>query len=303
MLPRPAAATVGRVAAAYDAALVRRPTLVKTATAVAVAVVGDVVCQKLQARAFAVESRKARAAADDDADADAPPRLDLPRTARMTAWTAFITPAVASWYVLLARTFPGSPLARVAADQLLWAPAGTAGFFTAVEGMRTGSLRAGFAVALERTPPTLAANWVVWPVAQFVNFTFVPARYTVLFTNVISLGWNGFISLQANPSTVPTKGEGEARARRHVAGPAALPPGAPPPGDLDGATHAAGTFGSRPGPPHDRRVPRHTDVDAAAVPPHATRWTALTSPVHGAAPPVPPPLGHPDPAGAGRGGR
>lgn len=42
--------------------------------------------------------------------------------------------------------------------------------------------------------PGLKANWALWPAVQFANFTYVPLQYQVLVVNVVSLGWNCFLS-------------------------------------------------------------------------------------------------------------
>jgi hypothetical protein len=46
--------------------------------------------------------------------------------------------------------------------------------------------------------PTYAADCVVWPGLQWVNFTFVPLRFQVLYVNVCNLAWNAFLSFQSN---------------------------------------------------------------------------------------------------------
>lgn len=45
---------------------------------------------------------------------------------------------------------------------------------------------------------TYVADCIVWPPLQFVNFTFVPLRYQVLYVNACNLGWNTFLSVMAN---------------------------------------------------------------------------------------------------------
>jgi len=40
----------------------------------------------------------------------------------------------------------------------------------------------------------IKANWLVWPAVQSVNFTVVPLEHRVLVVNVVSLGWNCFLS-------------------------------------------------------------------------------------------------------------
>lgn len=47
---------------------------------------------------------------------------------------------------------------------------------------------------------TFLADCVVWPGLQFINFTFVPLRFQVLYVNVCNLAWNTFLSIQSTPS-------------------------------------------------------------------------------------------------------
>jgi len=40
----------------------------------------------------------------------------------------------------------------------------------------------------------LKGNYIVWPAAQAVNFKFMPLEHRVLFVNVVSIGWNCYLS-------------------------------------------------------------------------------------------------------------
>ena len=40
----------------------------------------------------------------------------------------------------------------------------------------------------------MVANWKVWTVPQFINVNFVPGQYRVLFSNVVGLAWNAYLS-------------------------------------------------------------------------------------------------------------
>jgi len=40
----------------------------------------------------------------------------------------------------------------------------------------------------------LKANWMLWPAVQAVNFKLVPLEHRVLVVNIVSLGWNCFLS-------------------------------------------------------------------------------------------------------------
>jgi len=44
----------------------------------------------------------------------------------------------------------------------------------------------------------LQKNWMVWPAVQAVNFKFVPLEHRVLVVNVVSLGWNCYLSYLNN---------------------------------------------------------------------------------------------------------
>lgn len=44
----------------------------------------------------------------------------------------------------------------------------------------------------------LRANYMLWPVAQVVNFTFVPVQYQVLYSQFIALIWNCYLSWMLN---------------------------------------------------------------------------------------------------------
>jgi FtsH-binding integral membrane protein len=50
-------------------------------------------------------------------------------------------------------------------------------------------------------PSVLVANWGLWTPAQIVNFRFVPGKFQVLYSNVVALLWNVYLSyFQASKS-------------------------------------------------------------------------------------------------------
>lgn len=40
----------------------------------------------------------------------------------------------------------------------------------------------------------ITKNWMLWPWVQLVNFKVVPLEHRVLVVNVVSLGWNCYLS-------------------------------------------------------------------------------------------------------------
>ena len=99
-------------------------------------------------------------------------------------------PAAVGWYKVLERYVVlknrnAQMLARVALDQLGFAPVGIAAFFSAMSVMEGGSPSQKLG---ESWWTALRANWNVWPAAQLVNFRFVPLDLRIVFVNVVSLG-------------------------------------------------------------------------------------------------------------------
>lgn len=82
-------------------------------------------------------------------------------------------------------------LARVACDQLLFAPVMIGVFLGSMATMEGKSANERIEKAWW---PALQANWMLWPFVQMVNFTFVPLQHRIMFVNIISIGWNSYLS-------------------------------------------------------------------------------------------------------------
>lgn len=188
-----------RFALWYDARLQGSPLLTKTVSAVSLAMAADVTCQHMLKTA-------------EEGG------FDYGRTVRMGLFTGLMMPAVHQWYILLSRV--RHPLARMAVDQLIWAPPGTYAFFLAMGTMRSGGdVSVGIADANSKWRQALYANWAVWPAVQAVNFSIVPLRYNVLFVNFFAFFWSIFMSeLAAAPVGSGGEGDGALAVGDRVAG-------------------------------------------------------------------------------------
>lgn len=125
---------------------------------------------------------------------------DYLRTGRMVFFgSAMAGPVLVGWYRFMDRYINfASPtktlLARVAMDQLAFAPVNLAYFFYAqglLEGKKQEAITSKLSAAWF---PTLIANWKVWPAVQLVNFRFVPVEHRLLVVNLVALGWNCVLS-------------------------------------------------------------------------------------------------------------
>jgi len=53
----------------------------------------------------------------------------------------------------------------------------------------------------------LATNWMIWPFVQLANFKLVPLQYRLLFVNVVSIGWNSYLSFLNSSKTKGMEGK------------------------------------------------------------------------------------------------
>ncbi|KAL1857487.1 Protein required for ethanol metabolism [Diaporthe australafricana] len=162
----------------YQAKLARRPLLTQVVTTAVLFGAGDVIAQQ------AVDKKGLQ-------------KHDLARTGRMVLYGgAVFGPAATTWYKFLAnnvnlKSANGTMLARVALDQGVFAPVFIGVFLSSMATMEGNSvsekLDKNYTIAL-------TSNYMLWPFAQAINFKVVPLEHRVLFVNVISIGWNCYLS-------------------------------------------------------------------------------------------------------------
>lgn len=113
------------------------------------------------------------------------------------AYPAVFGPAATTWFKFLQHRVVLKNknleiLARVAVDQTLFASTNLFCFLSSMAIMEGTSPKE----KLDKSYWTaLTANWSVWPFIQLVNFKFIPLVHRVLVVNVISIGWNCYLSM------------------------------------------------------------------------------------------------------------
>ena len=65
-----------------------------------------------------------------------------------------------------------------------------------------------WATVTEKTFPTVAANYVIWPAAHVISFRYIPSQQRILYNNSVAIFWNCYLSLVAADSSAPSDSAG-----------------------------------------------------------------------------------------------
>jgi len=79
-------------------------------------------------------------------------------------------------------------------DALIFSPTTVAGYFTVRTWLEGGGWRGIQAKLQAAWGPTVLSAWKFWPAVNLWSFRFVPVPYRVLYANVMSLLWTGYLS-------------------------------------------------------------------------------------------------------------
>lgn len=87
-----------------------------------------------------------------------------------------------------------STLLRVGVDQIGFSPVGISLYFVVMGLMQAKSWDEIQSNWHQNFVPTLLVNWTVWPTFQAINFNLIPVGYRLMAVNIVSIGWNAFLS-------------------------------------------------------------------------------------------------------------
>ncbi|GMF19086.1 unnamed protein product [Phytophthora lilii] len=189
-----------RIGELYHFWLHEAPLLTKIVTAATLFGTGDRIAQRIEAKALPTEELSAVGQLEDKSGWVSP---STARTLRMMAWGGlFAAPIMHTWFHVIERVIPGTGklvvAKKVAADMMIIAPGTSLTFFTVTKCMEGEPLHESFEVAKAKLPPTLLADYMLWPAANAIIFGMVPLHYRTPLTHCVSLVWSTFLSGMAS---------------------------------------------------------------------------------------------------------
>lgn len=103
-----------------------------------------------------------------------------------------------NWYKYLDKRLPGRTIGivmkKVVIDQIVCSPICISMFFITLAILEKTSKDELIEEIKKKAWRLYAAEWVVWPPAQIINFYILPHRFRVLYDNSISLGYDIYTS-------------------------------------------------------------------------------------------------------------
>ncbi|EGZ20819.1 hypothetical protein PHYSODRAFT_496960 [Phytophthora sojae] len=202
-----------RLGLLYDGWLRRAPVLTKSVTSAALFGLGDRIAQRVEKSREPKDRTPHPEEAEDDA---ALVSASTARTMRMMIWgSVLFAPIVHTWVNFVERTVGSHGkvvvFKKMLLDMFVLAPGINTLFFTTKQLMEGKTFRDGLDFAADRLPQTLKANYTIWPIANIVNYGYVPLQYRILFINCVNLVWTTVLSTVSSRPALKGAEEGETK--------------------------------------------------------------------------------------------
>ncbi|XP_063148195.1 mpv17-like protein 2 [Candoia aspera] len=127
-------------------------------------------------------------------------RWDIDRICHMFVTGCSMGPLLHYWYLWIDKIIPGKGVQRlklivmkVAIDQT-FSPFFGGWYFIIMALLQGHSLANGVDEFRDKFWDYYLVELTVWPGAQLLNFLYLPSQYRVLFVNIVTLGWNVYLS-------------------------------------------------------------------------------------------------------------
>ncbi|TMW43094.1 hypothetical protein DOY81_011823 [Sarcophaga bullata] len=125
-------------------------------------------------------------------------KWDPKRTSHMAVSGMTVGVICHYWYQFLDARLPGRSIQmvvkKILLDQFICSPVYISAFFVTLGILERKSKEEVLEEMKEKAWKLYAAEWMIWPVAQFVNFYWLPLKYRIFYDNMISLGYDVYTS-------------------------------------------------------------------------------------------------------------
>jgi protein Mpv17 len=127
---------------------------------------------------------------------------DVARSSRMALIGVSMGTLFHYWFQFLSKVVPGtsprSVLLKVGIDQTFMAPTFLVYFFSTLGMLQGKSKDQIITFITDNYTESLKTNYMIWPLAQIINFYFIPQNLQVFYSNCIGLGFNFCLAYISN---------------------------------------------------------------------------------------------------------
>lgn len=165
--------------------------------------ISDVMCQKLVTTSKGLSKTEK----DQSEQLHSSSGLDYVRIIHVAITGALWSgPITHYWYAALEKIFgtvahffriqdPAVGLVvKIFLDAIIFSPMTITGYFTVRSILEGTGLKGTKEKLRSRFRTTLVGAWKFWPLANVFNFWYVPYQFRVLYVNVLSLFWTGYLT-------------------------------------------------------------------------------------------------------------
>ncbi|TRZ00857.1 hypothetical protein DNTS_013405, partial [Danionella cerebrum] len=175
-----------RVLQQYLSLLKKYPILTKSVTSGFLSALGNLLSQVLQHRKKSKEHNPKM-------------KISILGPVHFAVYGFFITGPVSHYfYHLLEALFPASLpywlIKRLLLERLVFAPAFLLLFYVVMNVLEGKTLTEVQSKLKTSFWPAMKMNWKVWTPFQFINISFIPVQFRVLFANVVALFWYAYLA-------------------------------------------------------------------------------------------------------------
>lgn len=201
----------------YKSMLITKPLITKSLTSSCIMSISDVMCQEVVAKSKAKTNMNANPDEDkrQQQQHQSSSKLDTRRVLDVAIVGAIWSgPVTHYWYIILEKMYGVIAKAaniqrpeiglivKLILDSIIFSSVTITGYFTIRSILEGTGLTGAKEKLTTRFFATLFGAWRFWPMANAVNFWFVPMQFRVLYMNVVSLFWTGWLTY-VNSKNIP----------------------------------------------------------------------------------------------------